>query len=96
MATREPPAFLLQQQKLWSWENPNNVADWDILIDHFKANQDNLFFKPPMGTVLTEVKVPLLLAVSPHIFRIRRIIPSPIVCCKQRKRSNGGGGSRAL
>jgi hypothetical protein len=42
----------------------------DILVDHFKASPDNLFFKPPAGSTLTEAKVPLLLAVPPHVIRI--------------------------
>jgi hypothetical protein len=46
------------------------VATLDILVDHFKANPEYLFFKPPTGTALTEVKVPLLLAVPPHGIRI--------------------------
>jgi hypothetical protein len=47
-------------------ENPK-VADLDILSDHFTANPDDLFFKPPMGTALTVVRVPLLFAVLPHV-----------------------------
>jgi hypothetical protein len=65
----DPIAILLQKQKAWSWKSPK-VANLNILVDHFKASPDELFFKPPAGTALTEVKVPLLLAVPPHVIRI--------------------------
>ena len=44
--------------------------DSDILVDHYKANPDKLFFKPPTGMALTEIKVLLLLAVPPHVIRL--------------------------
>jgi hypothetical protein len=68
-ATWKPAAILLQQQKAWSWKNPKVVAS-EILVDHFKANPDDLFFKPPPRMAHMEVKVPLLLAVPSQVIRL--------------------------
>jgi hypothetical protein len=41
-----------------------------VLVDHVKANPNNAFFRPPTGTMLSKVKVPLLLVVTPHVIYI--------------------------